>query len=139
MIYFVDFFQGRSKSLTSIDTIGPTMPNGGTSASDLGGLDCGGRLSVPMRPERSDHSTPSSPGYHRRRKLSTASKVSLRNSRVILSEKNRQYIVICDIIGRVLGEFGQRVPCSNMLNIYLKAVQSDETILVQQTLFASDT
>ena len=88
MIYFVDFFQGRSKSLTSIDTIGPTMPNGGTSASDLGGLDCGGRLSVPMRPERSDHSTPSSPGYHRRRKLSTASKVSLRNSRVILSEKN---------------------------------------------------
>ena len=55
------------------------MANGGgstTNSSHLD-LDCGGRLSVPMRPECGiEHSHPNSPGYHRRRKLSTASKVS---------------------------------------------------------------
>ena len=52
------------------------MANGGGSnpnSSHLD-LDCGGRLSVPMRPECGIEQN--SPGYHRRRKLSTASKVS---------------------------------------------------------------
>ena len=55
------------------------MANGGGSATNSShlDLDCGGRLSVPMRPECGiEHSHPNSPGYHRRRKLSTASKVS---------------------------------------------------------------
>ena len=81
------YFQGRSKSLTSIDTLDPSMPgsnnngnNGGSSKSPGSArldLEVGGRLSVPMwsGSASADHS-PTSPGFHRRRKLSTASKVS---------------------------------------------------------------
>ena len=82
--------QGRSKSLTSIDTLEPTseassMPNHPDKGSRTLDLDCSsasgqtataagsGRLSVPAW--SADHS-PTSPGFHRRRKLSTASKVS---------------------------------------------------------------
>ena len=77
------FFQGRSKSLTSIDTLDPSMPgsnnngpNGGKSGGSGLDLEVGGRLSVPMwsGSTSADHS-PTSPGFHRRRKLSTASKV----------------------------------------------------------------
>ena len=80
---FVIVFQGRSKSLTSIDTLDPSMPgsnnngpNGGKSGGSGLDLEVGGRLSVPMwsGSTSADHS-PTSPGFHRRRKLSTASKV----------------------------------------------------------------
>ena len=78
-------FQGRSKSLTSIDTLEPSQSaNMSTSPGGAGGLpakpghgldlDCTGRLSVP--PAWSADHSPTSPGFHRRRKLSTASKVS---------------------------------------------------------------
>ena len=93
------YLQGRSKSLTSIDTLEPSSGSSdmaGTSSGGGGGvgpanvnaashhhpdsrpcldLDCtGGRLSVP--PAWSADHSPTSPGFHRRRKLSTASKAS---------------------------------------------------------------
>lgn len=72
--------------MTSIDTLAPpgmSGDGGSGSSSKMVGNDetglpdyCGGRLAVPYRSESisADHS-PTSPGFHRRRKLSTASKV----------------------------------------------------------------
>jgi len=84
------FFQGRSKSLTSIDALNPNgkaRAGNGLSAMEIdldSRSDCGrggvtDRLAVPIRCESVGGNGPvsgSPRGYQRRRKLSTAGKVS---------------------------------------------------------------